>query len=291
MLGTPVKSSPTSTYNDAFKVTAKDRVFISGESSYWQIQEKPGIFVNKSARVGIKTNTPLEEIHLNGILRGGESHGGVKIQTDYGYLKFGAFNGSYMHFYSDQDKFYFQRRLIIDEGIISSYNEDLKLQTAETTRLQFNLNDGSATFYGHQVAFVGANSQTNILLESTNGTGNFKKIVVGDLQITSGTHTDAIAEIDGKVVCKKLIVTQSNWADFVFDADYNLPSLFEVEKFIKENRHLPSVPSESEVLENGNSLGEMDALLLQKIEELTLYLIDLDKKNQELEQQINALKK
>jgi hypothetical protein len=61
-----------------------------------------------------------------------------------------------------------------------------------------------------------------------------------------------------------------------------LPSLTEVEAFINKNKHLPDVPSESEVLENGINLGEMDALLLQKIEELTLYVIELEKKLEEL---------
>jgi hypothetical protein len=71
------------------------------------------------------------------------------------------------------------------------------------------------------------------------------------------------------------------WKDCVFEADYNLMSLKETEEFIKQNKHLPGIPSEKEVLENGINVGEMNALLLQKIEELTLYVIELEKKIEE----------
>ncbi len=76
-----------------------------------------------------------------------------------------------------------------------------------------------------------------------------------------------------------------SWSDFVFDENYALRSLSEVEAFINENKHLPDVPSEEEVLENGINLGEMDAILLQKIEELTLYVIELEKKVEKLEKE------
>ena len=74
-----------------------------------------------------------------------------------------------------------------------------------------------------------------------------------------------------------LIKLQSDWADFVFDKDYKLRSLIEVEQFIKDNKHLPDVPSASDVKENGIAVGEMNAILLQKIEELMLYVIEQQK--------------
>ena len=81
------------------------------------------------------------------------------------------------------------------------------------------------------------------------------------------------------------------WADFVFASDYQLPSLPSVEEYIKHHNHLPDIPSEAEVKKNGINLGEMDAKLLQKIEELTLYLIDQNKKIEQLQAEIEALKK
>ena len=81
--------------------------------------------------------------------------------------------------------------------------------------------------------------------------------------------------VNGKITAKEVEVTLNGWADFVFKPNYKLLPLSEVEKFIKENRHLPGVPSETEILSKNQNLGEMNALLMQKIEELTLYVIEL----------------
>ncbi|GIQ59785.1 hypothetical protein Flavo103_29210 [Flavobacterium collinsii] len=72
------------------------------------------------------------------------------------------------------------------------------------------------------------------------------------------------------------------WSDFVFKKEYDLPTLTEVEKHIREKGHLENIPSEKEVLENGINLGEINAKLLQNIEELTLYMIDIKKENDQM---------
>jgi len=95
--------------------------------------------------------------------------------------------------------------------------------------------------------------------------------------------------VNGKVNCKEVEVTNTGWSDFVFNKDYKLRSLDEVSAFVSKNNHLPDVPSESEVLAKGTNLGQMDAILLQKIEELTLYMIDLKKQNDNLKDQISKL--
>lgn len=82
--------------------------------------------------------------------------------------------------------------------------------------------------------------------------------------------------VDGSIMAEKVKVAiegTSNWADFVFSDDYQLRSLDQVENFIQENKHLPDVPSAKEVVESGVDLATMDVTLLQKIEELTLYVI------------------
>ena len=81
------------------------------------------------------------------------------------------------------------------------------------------------------------------------------------------------------------------WADYVFKADYQLRSLQEVEAHIKQKGHLPDVPSAKEVGQKGINLGEMDATLLRKIEELTLYVIQIKKQSEQLKQQNEQLKK
>ncbi len=73
------------------------------------------------------------------------------------------------------------------------------------------------------------------------------------------------------------------WFDHVFDKNYNLRPISEVEKYINENHHLPEIPSQQEVNENGYNLGDMQGKLLMKIEELTLYIIELEKRISELE--------
>jgi hypothetical protein len=90
--------------------------------------------------------------------------------------------------------------------------------------------------------------------------------------------------IAGKAVAEEIVVkVQGSWPDYVFDTDYQLPSLTDVEQFIKANKHLPEVPSAAAVKEHGLSVGEMNAVLLKKIEELTLYVIQLKKENEEIE--------
>lgn len=91
----------------------------------------------------------------------------------------------------------------------------------------------------------------------------------------------------GQLQARKIIVNMQSWPDYVFDLNYNLTPLLEVEKFIKLHSHLPDVPSENEIKETGVDVGEMNKILLQKIEELTLYLIDQQKEIDELKSQIN----
>lgn len=86
------------------------------------------------------------------------------------------------------------------------------------------------------------------------------------------------------------IAADNGWADYVFEEDYPLKSLDEVESYINANKHLPDVPSAEQMVKNGLNVAEMDALLLRKIEELTLYVIDLKKQNNVLQQQLNNLK-
>jgi hypothetical protein len=86
-------------------------------------------------------------------------------------------------------------------------------------------------------------------------------------------------DVNGTIHSKEVKVDMTGWSDFVFKKQYNLPTLAEVEKHIKGKGHLENIPNEEEVLKNGINLGEMNAKLLQKIEELTLYIIQQEKKN------------
>jgi len=96
--------------------------------------------------------------------------------------------------------------------------------------------------------------------------------------------------VNGSAICTKLVVKQhNNWPDFVFDSSYHLQSLTKVEEFLKLNKHLPEMPSSKEVENSGVDVGETERLLLKKIEELTLYMIEVKKENTELKKRIENL--
>ena len=108
--------------------------------------------------------------------------------------------------------------------------------------------------------------------------------------------------VNGKITCKNEMkvlslnaedvnVNMKNVADYVFDENYDLKSLSEVESYVKENKHLPGIPSAAEIEENGVSLSKMSNMLLEKVEELTLHLIRLEKENAELKAKFEALEK
>jgi len=94
-----------------------------------------------------------------------------------------------------------------------------------------------------------------------------------------GSHKLAV---EGSIGAREIKVEANGWSDFVFENTYQLPSLKEVENHIQQKGHLKDIPSAKEVKENGIFLGEMDAKLLQKIEELTLYTIQQQKEIEEL---------
>jgi hypothetical protein len=79
--------------------------------------------------------------------------------------------------------------------------------------------------------------------------------------------------VNGTVKAKEVNITNTGWADHVFDPDYPLMDLRDLKRYLKKNRHLPGIPTEVEVAEQGINLGELNVRLLEKIEELTLYVI------------------
>ncbi|MEN7549516.1 hypothetical protein AAG747_16450 [Rapidithrix thailandica] len=108
-----------------------------------------------------------------------------------------------------------------------------------------------------------------------------------NLFVTKGIRTEKV----------KVDVAEGAWKDYVFEAEYPLPTLQEVEEHILQHKHLKDIPSAKEVEQNGIDVAEMDAKLLQKVEELTLYMIEmnkqltkLQKENQSLKEQVEELK-
>lgn len=118
-------------------------------------------------------------------------------------------------------------------------------------------------------------------------------LVVGPVELTLPTTSAQYKlAVAGGIITEKVRVATNGtafWADFVFDKNYKLRSLTELEQYIKLNNHLPEMPTTAEVNKEGLDLATTQALLLQKIEELTLYAIQQNKKIEKLEHKIKAL--
>ncbi|NAY90613.1 hypothetical protein GTQ34_01665 [Muricauda sp. JGD-17] len=128
--------------------------------------------------------------------------------------------------------------------------------------------------------------------------GNDASYTTGNVGIGTTNTQGYLLAVAGNMVAESVKVElEGNWPDFVFTSDYDLPSLFFIENYIKVNGHLPNIPSAKEVRKNGIELGQMDAKLLQKIEELTLHTIQQQKEidslkhlNQNLSKQNELIK-
>ncbi|NVM62172.1 hypothetical protein FHW88_000448 [Mucilaginibacter sp. SG538B] len=136
-------------------------------------------------------------------------------------------------------------------------------------------NDGrvklrSVTGYGF--AFRSTGDTFDILNINDNG------MSIGTQTMPSGYKL----AVNGSAIVTSLIIKlNSNWPDYVFKPTYQLPSLAEVKSYIDQNQHLPEIPSADEIAKDGLNVGEMNKLLMKKVEELTLYLIEKDDKEQE----------
>jgi hypothetical protein len=123
------------------------------------------------------------------------------------------------------------------------------------------------------------------------GLCNSRLTLMDDGKVGIGTSvipSDYKLAVAGKIIAEEVVVKlqSAGWPDYVFDQNYLLKPLLEVEQFVKTNKHLPGIPSASQVEEKGLSMGEMQNKLLQKIEELTLYIIEQQKQIDELKKQV-----
>lgn len=174
----------------------------------------------------------------------------------------------------------------IRDGYQNNSAEAAKLELVEYNDAKYNL--------GAYLSYDGLANKFHI---GTNNYGTYSSaitVIRSGGRVGIGTENPAsgfMLSVNGRIKSKGILCSVDGWADFVFHNDYQLRPLGEVESFIATNGHLPEIPSEKEVMENGIDLQVMDRKLLQKVEELTLYVIEQQKQLETLQQQLESLKK
>jgi hypothetical protein len=169
-----------------------------------------------------------------------------------------------------------------------TYDAMLRLNNLGTNGASFFLGSTNSAWGGgvNENLFVmghGAPASANIDL-CVNNLGNFG---IGTTTLASGYRLS----VDGKVACEEVLVELSgSWPDYVFKEGYQLTSLEKLEKEIRKFKHLPGLPSAKEVEENGLKVGDMQKMLVEKLEELTLYTIEQDKMIRKLKRELGDLK-
>ncbi|MCR5193389.1 MAG: hypothetical protein K6D59_08800 [Bacteroidales bacterium] len=207
-----------------------------------------------------------------------EGYYSTTIRLTNGSTSFGANDGFLIEQYFDEVKMQQLENanytLYGYSGLGLQIHKSGRIGIADTSRPEYKVNVGGNTHIKG-----GLNVDNNV--SAVNGNFSGSLYVTGLSRLGNGFE----CSYDGRVRTKSLTVTLDGWSDYVFDEGYHLPSLYELEKYVATNRHLPDIPSAKEVDENGVDLGEMNAKLLQKVEELTLYVIDLQKQIDELKKQ------
>jgi len=171
-----------------------------------------------------------------------------------------------------------------NNGLVNVYiNHKEYYQRFKVTAFAQGMNEAVSWFQGWTTAdepMQGTHVHNLVYKNRFKGTvtneGN--SYLLGNVGIGTADPKGYKLAVAGNMIAESIKVQlQSSWADYVFDEDYELPKLNEIESFVKKNKHLPGIPSAAEVKSEGIDLGEMNEKLLKKIEELTLHLIEQNK--------------
>lgn len=205
------------------------------------------LFITPTGNIGIGISEPAGRFQIG--------TGSTASLVSHGYLMLGPENGT---------------NLVFDN------NEILARSNGNNSNLYLQ-NSGGNVYIGDATGFTSAHR--------LGVDGN--AVITGNVRIgTTVTPSGYKLAVDGKAICTELLVRLvPNWPDYVFANNYKLPGLDEVEDFIKKNNHLPGIPSAKNIEQNGMNIGEMQKMQMEKIEELTLYIIELKKEIEKLKKQ------
>ncbi|BDD12856.1 hypothetical protein FUAX_52880 (plasmid) [Fulvitalea axinellae] len=266
-----------------------------GNYSYYFTHDHDYTYIGKALGIGI--SSPQHLLHLNAtnpVLRiqskVNNSIGGKIRFTEY------FFQGAYMHYEADKNRFDIGMHHVADEELGSDvpsitvlrHNQYVGIgNISPVQRLHVNgivrsagyhiENGGGIVGIGNGAFSIGEGEETWSLV------GKEIKIVHGVV------GRSALLTVAGKVHAKEVKIDLQAGADFVFDEEYNLPELSDVEVYIKKEKHLPEIAPASEMIKSGLNSGEFQIQLLQKIEELTLYTIEQESKIKRLEKLVEQL--
>ncbi len=246
-LTTPFAFSQNSIIESLFQIRRKG--FTGTYSDY--------LIVKPNGKIGIGTSNPNSKLHVH--------NGRIQITGNNSY------GGPMMIFGGDESAPNGQWGIEYASGGVSGLN---------FWKPDGSTNGNNGGGFGNHFMFLADNGSVSIGLDP-NFINTFGKVTYnGDYSLYVGTG----------ILTEKVRValrSSEDWADYVFKEGYNLLTLSEVEKYIQEEGHLPNVPSAEEIANSGIDVAKMDAKLLEKIEELTLYVIQLKKENEEIKALLN----
>ncbi|MEO5592289.1 MAG: hypothetical protein ABIR15_20620 [Chitinophagaceae bacterium] len=234
--------------------------------------------VGAVGRLTVKTTN-----NADGISHIGENGNILKTRMGGTSAGIGTFSNTNMRIFSNSNSVIFIASATGNVGIGAvGDNPIYKLDVGSRIRIRSEnpalsaglwLNDSKNT---SPIAFMGmADDFSTGLFGSISGWGLIMNVNTGNVGIGTLNPTEKLA-VNGTIRTKEVIV-DSDWADYVFDKKYKLHPLDEVEKFIQINKHLPNIPSAKEIEDKGLHMGDVQKKMMEKIEELTLYVIELKK--------------